>query len=79
MSFLSPYPIRIENEKNTIEILVKNSQNNTYINYKTQSEESEAYITETLIIPKEIFLTMPIQHNNSIITIIYPSNLPIHS
>ena len=78
VSFLSPYPIRIENEKNTIEILVKNSQNSGYINFKAQCEEAEAYITETFIIPKEIFLTMPIQHNNNIITIINPSNLPIH-
>jgi len=78
VSFLSPYPIRIEDEQNTIEILVKNSQNNAYINFKAQCEEAEAYITETFIIPKEIFLTMPIQHNNNIITIINPSNLPIH-
>jgi len=78
VSFLSPYPIRIEDEQNTIEILVKNSQYNAYINFKAQCEEAEAYITETFIIPKEIFLTMPIQHNNNIITIINPSNLPIH-
>ena len=64
-------------KKNKIEIIIKNSQNNTYINYKA-CEEAEEYITETFNIPKEIFLMIPIQHNNSIITIINPSNLPIH-
>ena len=78
VSFLSPYPIKIENEENTIEILIKNGQKNAYINFNVQCEEAEAYITETFIIPKEIFLTMPIQHNNNVITIINPSNLPIH-
>ena len=78
VSFLSPYPIRIEEENNTIEILIKNGTKNGYINFKAQCEEAEAYITETFIIPKEIFLTMPIQHNNNLITIINPSNLPIH-
>ena len=78
VSFLSPYPIRISDENNTIEILIKNGPTNAYINFKAQCEEAEAYITETFIQPKEIFLTMPIQHNNNIITIINPSNLPIH-
>ena len=78
VSFLSPYPIKIENEENTIEILIKNGQKNAYINFNVQCEEAEAYITETFIIPKEIFLTMPIQHNNNVITIINPSNLTIH-
>ena len=78
VSFLSPYPIEIEGEKNTIEVLVKNGIKNAYINFQAQCEEAEAYITETFIIPKEIFLTMPIQHNNNTITIINPSNLPIH-
>ena len=78
VSFLSPYPIRISDENNTIEILIKNGSKNAYINFKVQCEEAEAYITETFIQPKEIFLTMPIQHNNNIITIINPSNLPIH-
>ena len=78
VSFLSPYPVRIENELNTIEVLVKDGQKNEYINFSAQCEEAEAYITETFLYPKEIFLTMPIQHNNNKITIINPSNLPIH-
>ena len=78
ISFLSPYPIRIEQENNTIEIITKNSKKKSYINFKAQCEEAQAYIQDTFIIPKEIFLTMPIQHNNNIITIINPSNLPIH-
>jgi len=78
VSFLSPYPIRIEKELNTIEIITKNSKKKSYINFSAQCEEAEAYILDTFIIPKEIFLTMPIQHNNNIITIINPSNLPIH-
>ena len=78
VSFLSPYPIRIEKELNTIEIITKNSDKKCYINFSAQCEEAEAYILDTFIIPKEIFLTMPIQHNNNIITIINPSNLPIH-
>ena len=64
-------------KKNKIEIIIKNSQNNTYINYKA-CEEAEEYITETFNIPKEIFLTMQIHHKNTIITIINPSTLPIH-
>ena len=78
ISFLSPYPIKIENELNTIEVLIKNGRKNEYINFNIQCEEAEAYIEDTFIIPKEIFLTMPIQHNNNKITIINPSNLPIH-
>ena len=78
VTFLSPYPIRIEDENNTIEVLIRNGTKNAYVNFKAQCEEAEAYITETFIIPKEIFLTMPIKHNNNIITIINPSNLPIH-
>ena len=78
ISFLSPYPIKIENELNTIEVLIKNGRKNGYINFNIQCEEAEAYIEDTFIIPKEIFLTMPIQHNNNKITIINPSNLPIH-
>ena len=78
VSFLSPYPKRIEDENNTIEVLVKNGKKNEYLNFKAQCEEADAYITETFIIPKVIFLTMPIQHNNNIITIINPSNLPVH-
>ena len=78
VSFLSPYPIRIENEQNTIELITKNNTKKHYINFKAQCEEAEAYILDTFIIPKEIFLTMPIQHNNNTITIINPSNLPIH-
>jgi len=78
ISFLSPYPIKIENELNTIEVLIKNGRKNEYINFNIQCEEAEAYIEDTLIIPKEIFLTMPIQHNNNKITIINPSNLPVH-
>jgi len=78
ISFLSPYPIKIEDELNTIEVLIKNGRKNEYINFNIQCEEAEAYIEDTFIIPKEIFLTMPIQHNNNKITIINPSNLPIH-
>ena len=78
VSFLSPYPIRIENEQNTIELITKNNTKKHYINFNAQCEEAEAYILDTFIIPKEIFLTMPIQHNNNTITIINPSNLPIH-
>jgi len=78
VSFLSPYPVRIEKELNTIEIITKNSKRKGYLNFSAQCEEAEAYILDTFIIPKEIFLTMPIQHNNNIITIINPSNLPIH-
>ena len=78
VSFLSPYPIHIDGEQNTIEVLVKNGTKNAYINFQVQCEEAQAYITETFIIPKEIFLTMPIQHNNNTITIINPSNLPVH-
>ena len=78
VSFLSPYPVRIEKELNTIEIITKYCPKKNYINFSAQCEEAEAYITDTFIIPKEIFLTMPIQHNNNIITIINPSNLPIH-
>ena len=78
ISFLSPYPIRIEKELNTIEIITKNSAKKCYINFSAQCEEAEAYILDTFIIPKEIFLTMPIQHNNNVITIVNPSNLPIH-
>ena len=36
ISFLSPYPIRIEQEKNTIEIITKNSKKKSYINFKAQ-------------------------------------------
>ena len=36
VSFLSPYPIKIENEENTIEILIKNGQKNSYINFNVQ-------------------------------------------
>ena len=78
ISFLSPYPIKIEDKLNTIEVLIKNGRKNEYINFNIQCEEAEAYIEDTFIIPKEIFLTMPIQHNNNKITIINPSNLPIH-
>lgn len=78
ISFLSPYPIKIEDELNTIEVLIKNGRKNEYINFNIQCEEAEAYIEDTFIIPKEIFLTMPIQHKNNKITIINPSNLPIH-
>jgi len=78
ISFLSPYPIQIDEELNTIELITKNNNKKNYINFKAQCEEAEAYILDTFIIPKEIFLTMPIQHNNNIITIINPSNLPIH-
>ena len=78
ISFLSAYPIKIEDELNTIEVLIKNGRKNEYINFNIQCEEAEAYIEDTFIIPKEIFLTMPIQHNNNKITIINPSNLPIH-
>ena len=78
VSFIAPYPTRIEDENNTIEILVKNTDKKAYINFNAQCEEAEAYIMDTFIIPKEIFLTMPIQHNNNTITIINPSNLPVH-
>ena len=78
MSFLSPYPKRIEKKNNTIELMVQNGEKNEYLNYSVQCEEAEAYILNTMIIPKEIFLTMPIQHNNNTITILNPSNLPIH-
>ena len=78
VSFIAPYPIRIEKENNTIEIIIKNSDKKEYINFNAQCEEAEAYILDTFIIPKEIFLTMPIQHNNNTITIINPSNLPVH-
>ena len=66
VSFLSPYPVRIEKELNTIEIITKNSKRKGYINFSAQCEEAEAYILDTFIIPKEIFLTMPIQHKRNI-------------
>ena len=54
VSFLSPYPVRIEKECNTIEIITKNTKKKAYINFKAQCEEADAYILDTFIIPKEI-------------------------
>ena len=73
--FTSPYPIQIE-KNSTIEVMVEDSSSN-YINYTVQCEEAFAYIENTMIIPKEIFLTMPIVANNNTITIVNPSNLPV--
>lgn len=75
--FISPFPIYI-NTNNTIEVICENGNTN-YFNYIVQCEEAEAYIENTYIIPKEIFLTMPIKtSNNNTIRIINPSNLPIN-
>ena len=73
--FTSPYPIHLENDY-TFEVLAENAES-AFINFTAQCEEAFAFIENTMIIPKEIFLTMPIVANNNTITIINPSNLPI--
>ena len=75
--FISAYPIHL-GKYNTIEIISKYSTENNFINFKVQCEVAEAYIENTIIQPKEIFLTMPIIHKKNTVTIINPSNLPIH-
>ncbi|MCQ2816949.1 MAG: hypothetical protein MJ252_06765 [archaeon] len=75
--FSSPYAIHIEKDK-TIEVEVENGLSD-YINYIAQCEQIEAYIENTIITPKEIFLSQSIKgDNDNKIFIINPSNLPIH-
>ena len=75
--FHSPFPIHL-NTFNSIEVLTLFSPTNNFINYQVQCEQAEAYIENVYIKPKQIFLTMPIECDNNTITIINPSNLPIH-
>ena len=75
--FISPYPINL-GKYNTIEILSKYSCDNSFINFTGRCEEAIAYIEDTIIKPKQIFLTMPIIHKKNKVTIINPSNLPVH-
>jgi len=60
-----------------IEVMVENS-NSSLVSIYANVQKAFAYLSYLYIRPKAIFLSMPLQHDNNVVDIINPSNLPIH-
>lgn len=60
-----------------IEVMVENS-NSYHVSIYANVQEAFAYLSYLYINPKAIFLSMPLQHDNNVVDIVNPSNLPVH-
>lgn len=48
-----------------------------FVNYHADCQEAYAYLNKTLILPKDIYVSVPITFENNSLQIVNPSNLPI--
>jgi hypothetical protein len=60
-----------------IEIMVMHSDS-VFVNCHADCQEAYAYLSKTLITPKNIYVSVPITYDNNSLKIINPSNLPIN-
>jgi len=49
-----------------------------FVNYHADCQEAFAYLDKTLIIPKTIYVSVPLTFENNCFKLINPSNLPIN-